>query len=647
MTADLFSRSPWSEMRNQASALADSITADRPAFSLDVKWPGSYQELLAGAEAETTEENILLEQTLQTGRVLLSSEAGSGKTWLLARMMNLTLQSRDAIPILIQLKNLSAAEPLSTDDGTESLMRHLFSIATPNPRVALTTSGSVPNLVLMVDGLNEVPRGQAEPVIGAVDELARRYPFLSVLVTDRLVRRPLDLDRWRLATVLPLSDEEVRRAWSDAHESQPLPTDLALLRRPFFLDTALATDTTHDTEAATIEAYFSQVVGVRSNDLDRLADAAFDAYARYGGRTVPATWLRDQLSDTALQRLLGTGAVRQSGDQAWFTHHLLHDYLASRSLVRRRADWEAEGFDTVTLTAASFDSLRLAVEQLQSTADADAFIRSVYDWNYYGAAYALLPNFVSDEMRAVILAMLADKKWDPIWATAVAVTDSLRVDGSDVARQLLEAEDRDDLFATVRAVTSSEGWFTEWVALFTLPDETTADSKMVIDLRAEDSIVSWTLANVLRRVNFHKSAMAELLRLASDNSAVVRWRAVHVLGAHPSDQSADVLIDRLRDGDRWVRYGAVRSFVEIASRTQDAQLRDTVFSTFRQLLHAGLVDDTMQRELARALDVRPQPAGWAQEVTPLIQQLVGLAETLVDQDRWGRVMEAVVKESGN
>ena len=635
------------QMRSDAATVARSITADRPSFHLQLEWPASYEQLLGAADVEITPETALLERTLQNGRALLAAEAGSGKSWLLARMMEYALSAHNVIPVLIQLKNLSALQPPSENDDLEFTIGSLLSIAAPDPRSAFTVSDEIPSFVLMIDGLNEVPRNVAESVLAAADELARRYPFLSVLVADRLVRRAIDLDRWTLATILPLSDDEVRRVWTGAAHRHALPKDLGILTRPFFLNTALETDITASNEAGTISSYFIKFVHVSSKELDPLADVAFDAYAEYRGRTMPEDWLHQRVAERVYENLLASDAVRTSSGRAWFTHHLLHDFLAARSLTARESAWGPEAFDVVTLTAASFDSLRLTVEQLADIDRADTLIRRVYDWSYYGAAYALAPDCVSEETRTVILAMLADKKWDTIRATAIQVTDALRFDGSPTAQHLLAAQDRDDVFDVVRELASTQAWFTDWVTLFTTPDETVADESLVDGLRAEDSIISWTLANVLRRCHVADSGMSKLVTISADDSPVIRWRAVHVLGAIPTPDSIESLRPRLEDANRWVRYGAVRSIVEIAAGSLDPPLRDVALSILSELLQLEKFDDSMIRELGRALDVTRQPDGWAYAVAPLIQQLIGLSETVAEQDRWGRLMASIASRSNN
>jgi hypothetical protein len=104
---------------------------------------------------------------------------------------------------------------------------------------------------------------------------------------------------------------------------------------------------------------------------------------------------------------------------------------------------------------------------------------------------------------------------------------------------------------------------------------------------------------------------------------------------------------RIADHDPWVQYGAARSIVEMAAITTDPDLRISIFSDLIGLAQAGRLGDSVLRELSRALDIRPQPHDWPQLVGPLIQQLIGLSESIVEQDRWGRVMASIISAVDN
>lgn len=631
--------------RAEARLISRSITDDGPPFHLLVAWPQSYEALLADDHPEPMEESSVLEHASATGRAIISADAGSGKTWLLARLMELVLQDERALPVLIRLRDLDI-DPAQSQGDIDVILRHMLAVSRPDLRFRLRDDSSSVPVFLFVDGLNEISRPAADPVIDAIDELARRYPFLTAIAADRLVRRPIDLERWQLAKLLRLSDGEVRRIWTESPASVDLPLDIGILNRPFFLNAALGNHIAGGTEAATISAYFGAVVSASPAELDDLGRVAYEAYREFAGRNMPEEFLRDQISSDLSYRLQTGGAVRTAAGQSWFTHHLLHDFLAARHLSSRPEMWGPTAFDVVTLKTASFDSLRLLVEQLDSEMQGDRLVRLIYDWSFYGAAYALVEGYVSRETRVVILAMLADKRWDLIRATAGGVTDALLLDRSNVARQLLAAGDRSAVFRIVLAEPSQSEWFTSWAELFTMPREAAANSALVARLRDEDSIASWTLANVLRRCNIDAGGVEELENIASEDMPVARWRVAHVLGSLPTERSAAVLQSLLADENGWVRYGAIRSTVELAARASVASLRTYTLASLVSRLQDGEFSAPMLRELGRALDVDPQPVGWAEAVGPLVQQLVGLADSASEQGKWDGLMARIIARSG-
>lgn len=644
---DATSQVPWSDLREEAVRAGRAITVGQKPFQLTIGWPKTYELLLASAKSDTTPESGLLSRALEDGRIMLAAEAGSGKTWLLARLIDLAIQSSSALPALVLLRNLTADSSRAQTAGRELMIRHLLDNSVPRLSKVVTTPGNVPQVLLLVDGLNEIARGDVGQVISAIDEIGRRYPFISIIATDRLVRRPIDLDRWSLATILPLDEAEVRRVWQESAHGRSLPTAPETLNRPFLLGAALASDVTSTTQATTIlEQYFHSDVGLTQAALADLADVAFDAYAIFRAATMPTDWLRQRVNAQVYTQLIDSGTLRENNSQASFTHHLFHDFLAALSLSHREQQWDRDAFDAVTLNAASFDALPLAVGELPDAAKADLLVRRIYDWSYYGASYALVQGSVSQEMYTAILAMLGDKRWDIIRATVTQVTDALRHVDTQLSRQLLRAKSRAELFPILRAIESTQGWFADWVALFTTPDGSTADVDLVDKLRSLDSIESWTLANVLRRCHLTEAGTTHLLSISADQSPVIRWRAVHVLGAHPSERAFSAVRSLLQDDDRWVRYGAIRASIEIAALTTQPTLRTQILSAVLELVEQNRLDYSMGRELVRSLDVDPPPNDWADVITPLIQQLTGQAKTLEEQGALERLMASIALRIG-
>ncbi|MFJ8940831.1 NACHT domain-containing protein [Streptomyces sp. NPDC102365] len=639
MSATREAESIWTQMREAAQSWLESITLDRESFQINVAWPKTYDDLLSGRWSEVTPYNGLAEHALKSGRVLLSAEAGSGKTHLLARAGIEAARSGKALPVWVPLRDIPS---LAHKASAESYIRAIVSLSKPALNPVLASSHRVPSVLLLADGLNEIPRDLSQVAIDALDELARRYPFISVIVAERLARRSVPLERWSLATVLPLSAEQIQAIWKSVHKEAPSSDAMRLLQNPFFLDKATLFKPSDSSNGARIIAsYFSGLAGVTERVIDQLSETSFKAYARDRGMLIPKSMFRSGVDPRGVDALVNSEMIRQSDNFVWFSHHLFHDYLASRYLVRHRTIWTRDSFDTVTTGAASFDALRLAVDQIGDPAVADEFVRQIYDWNYFGAAYSLVSGRVTSEMRVALLAMLADKRWDSVSATAQQVTDALRLDGTEISQRMLDASTRADLLRIVREFPSTNENFSRWKTIFTIPDGELVGADIVADLRAGDPMEAWTLANVLRRCRLSRNGEAELLTIAKSESAVERWRAVHVLGFHPSSATEAMVETLLTDADSWVRYGAVRALVEIAAKSADPQLKTRIVTRFVESLAEEKLDDRMLYELSRVLDVCPQPPGWAETIAPLVQQLASTSINSMEHERWSALMARI------
>src|SRR5213075_2734893 len=106
---------------------------------------------------------------------------------------------------------------------------------------------------------------------------------------------------------------------------------------------------------------------------------------------------------------------------------------------------------------------------------------------------------VGREMCFVILAMLAERRFDVFLRSAQRARDALSIFPLLEARQLLEAVSREAVTGVVMALQSSEPWFHDWRTLFVRREGTPATSDDVHELSSEDSVQGWTLANVLKR----------------------------------------------------------------------------------------------------------------------------------------------------
>jgi hypothetical protein len=287
----------------------------------------------------------------------------------------------------------------------------------------------------------------------------------------------------------------------------------------------------------------------------------------------------------------------------------------------------------------------MCVEQVDE-GGADRFIRAVYDWNLYGVGYSLgesRKHNVSAEMRTVILAMFAEKKWDLVWPTRQRAEDTLRLLKEEDARMLLQTKSLEEVFEFVRMREPSlhAPWFLEWRELFTRPNSAVSD-ELINFLRYKDSVRGWTAANVLKRVRLSDAQQQMVRSFLESTDPVVRWRAAHVLGSLTSDLNAEALLGCLVDQDQKVRYGAVRSLLELASLATEGLRRDI----FANLIHERerLVEFTPVREEIRRCVLIPgarDPSSWLQYCLKLMSavQPVGVE---AERDRWSRFAQQLI-----
>jgi hypothetical protein len=472
----------------------------------------------------------------------------------------------------------------------------------------------------------------------ALDTFAQRQPSGAVIVTDRLVRRDLPSDRWGIAHIR-VNVEAVR-----AQLPGQLPIDLSRIPpTPFFLNWAVTDSVDTTSRSAAFKDFLQRHADLGGEALERTAKAAFDASVGSQVRSFPIDRFREIAGGQAVHELQRSGQlVADDNGQAYFKHHLVHDFLASTWFAVDSSLWINESFDALTFFGSSFDVLALTLEQIANRRDADLFVRRVYDWNYYGIAYAMAEaqavgaSKVSPWMETAMLAMLAERRWDVLKSTSQRVTDSLRLFRSEESLRFLSVGSLTELMRLLNGVTHSEKAFREWLRLFTMPAGHQVDDETVRMIVDEDSLIGWTVSNVLKRVEISAEGFGYLRDavLRAENRTV-RWRAAHALGGHPSAETVTALMAGLDDPDIWVRYGATRSIVECAVR--NPRLRAQIFGRLVERVDQLRSDRPVIAELERALILRDPPGDWPEAVAPLVGRLWSSAESAEDQDRWRRL----------
>ena len=175
-------------------------------------------------------------------------------------------------------------------------------------------------------------------------------------------------------------------------------------------------------------------------------------------------------------------------------------------------------------------------------------------------------SHVSEQMLCIMLAVLAERRWDIIQTTAQRAEDALRLFPLPVHEPFTQAADLEEVFRVITARDFEQPQFVMWRNLFTKrPTERVEDQEIEL-ISDDDSVIGWTVANVLKRCKVNRIQQTRLREISAAASPTVRWRVAHALGSHPSSTNMNYLASLVTaDPDGWVRYGAIRSLVEMAA----------------------------------------------------------------------------------
>jgi hypothetical protein len=236
----------------------------------------------------------------------------------------------------------------------------------------------------------------------------------------------------------------------------------------------------------------------------------------------------------------------------------------------------------------------------------------------------------------------AEKLFDRFEDTSAGARRRLIETNTPEAYAFLQANSFDGVLDIVRNFQPDTKQFKQWKQLFVLtPDATLTESDFLF-LDA-DPIIGWTATNSYRRVSLSEIQNAQLRMMYYTASLgkkdVLRWRIVHLLGAFPFPENIDLLAKALfLDKSEWVRYGSVRSLMEIASASE-YKTRDVILSKIISGLkqHSHLV----LREIRRTVLVRGAGADWYRAVYALVKKAADMPNTAAETKDWQQLLETI------
>jgi Domain of unknown function (DUF4062)/NACHT domain len=570
--------------------------------------------------------------------LLLHGRGGSGKSVLLRRLALEQLEQGEPY-ILLDLSLLTGLVAEGTEiprlDPTDLFNRIL--LCSPQPLRRSDIERWPQPITLIVDGLNELSSAGAVEsaqthIFSALHSARADYPGLKIIVADRLNARP-EAERYGYTRLClqPLAAESVR-ALVPGYDDLPRPTR-EILQLPFFLNLWRGSvQGQHMSKALLLRQALLTTGGLGDDEIARLADVAYASYAQ------GSQYFDLHAIQPMAERLISAGflVLRRSTTEGprtpsalvRFSHELFHDYLAASLVANKEVAWNEDAFDALSLRAQSIESMQLALEQVPIEQRQDFLIR-IYDWSYKTAATCLAEHqrynpaeTLPPEIQTAIVGSIADRQFDVFPHTRAAAAKMLRRLPRALRQGFLITDDsvtEESIRLLVGRVPSEHNWFLQWQRAFTRAKGSKASQEDLEGVLSPNSLVGWGSANAMRRMDvppeLWQRALGVLLALKNSvDQRSKRWRIAHMLGRSSDEDAIEELFELLTtDEYHWVRYGAVRSLIELAWRL-DAPRQD-IFSRLTALVPT--LSELCLYELSRCITVGHHDPIWMKASKPL------------------------------
>ena len=154
----------------------------------------------------------LFKATRQRRRTLLLGDLGTGKSTLAGCLVIETMKTNDhLLSFVIPAKALRLSQPLTIKVFLKAISKYFNDHIAPalNPLEIETLLKQGVEISLVVDGLDEVSKGDASSILNHLAALVDHWPCIQVLATGRPVElKGVNYENWKLFSTAILTDED-------------------------------------------------------------------------------------------------------------------------------------------------------------------------------------------------------------------------------------------------------------------------------------------------------------------------------------------------------------------------------------------------------------------------------------------------------
>jgi hypothetical protein len=547
---------------------------------------------------------------------------GLGKSILLKKIItDFTSKDSEGFHIYLNVKDWQANRTNDIKKNTtfDVKVEHLLmGFQSPFTAKQLETSE---RKYIYLDGANEFADSELRrSVLDLLNYMSRQFGA-TVIVTSRYLDS--ELKGWISYIINKIDSVTLSKLLTDKFGTVGKLTqkNLDYLSIPFFLNIALL-NSSPDIKSYSDFIYTHTLKNIpdakKEAVLDELSKLAFDNYFTPERFRFSESDINILAADLCVQDEI----LRQREDHFAFEHHLIYEFFVANQLSKSSNFWNRNTYDVASLdNKMSFELMQMTLEKMPSEQDGEKLLLSLYDWSFYATLHCLWyvdrQDKYPEQLAKALILLLSEKLYDRFMHTRNQVVKYLErlynkfniigLSGSFNSDNILtlsneKAAEAYRIIINQNAPSFLGSAYEEWYTFFSR-EFLTLEENDLKQIKHESSIRGWSTANVIRRHTYsdkNELQLRTMLEFTEDN--IIKWRIVHAMGQCRENDSVEALMNTLINYPyKWVKYGAIRSLMEIVIFGLDLESASTLLHRIFEVFKTHTFDETVIEEFRTCL----------------------------------------------
>lgn len=485
--------------------------------------------------------------------------------------------------------------------------------------------------IIFIDGINEISsKEERDKLLMALEFISTQGGFYVCIATRHLNIE--EAPAWKIYNIEKVDENFLSEIIKEKFNKDIKEYDernQEYLSISYFLDIAIKSGkdiikSYSDYLSEHLMASNGSSLKQRQGIIETLSDVAYKSYKSDNKFSIDTQSIQNEIS-----YFIDAGIIFKIKNGYQFEHHLINELLVAKKIAGSNELWKKETFDLITFdNRVSMEVIQMILEQIKNPEDGEEFLLAVYNWNFYAVLHCL--KYVNtdkypQQFAQFIVILLSEKLFDNFKHTRKnafkylePLFDKFEIIGVNAAEivDLVEngiGKKRQEQFREIlikNKIHFENGTYSQMYNDFSMFPESFSEN-LISKILDRNPVVGWSISNVIKRKPLDSiEELSSRLMYQASKDDIVNWRIVHVLGAASEMQTKNLLIDLVSDNEEyiWVRYGAVRSLLEIELFNDSTDFKGEIIGNLLKLFESNKYDKILLKEFRSCLTTKMPPS---------------------------------------